>query len=61
MLIAGSAAMAIEPFLASEAFVTRFRRRGSMTLYVADVPVRLIQDEQVAFRGLVAHCMSDAA
>jgi glucokinase len=46
--------------MATEAFVTRFRRRGSMTLYVADVPVRLIRDEQVALRGLVAHCLAEA-
>jgi glucokinase len=61
VLIAGSAAMALEPFLASEQFVTRFRRRGSMTLYVSEVPVRLIQDELVTFRGLIAYCLAEAS
>jgi glucokinase len=61
VLIAGSAALALEPFMATEQFVTRFRRRGSMTLYVADVPVRLIKDEQVAYRGLIAYCLAEPA
>lgn len=58
VILAGSVARALEPFLVSDSFVTRFRRRGAMTLYVADVPIRLLRDDAASLRGLAAHCVA---
>ncbi|HVZ99120.1 MAG TPA: glucokinase [Caulobacterales bacterium] len=59
VILGGSVARALEPFLMEEGFLNRFRRRGAMTLYVADVPVRLMRDDMAVLRGLAAHCLED--
>jgi glucokinase len=58
VILAGAVARALEPFLVGEMFVNRFRRRGAMTLYVADVPIRLLRDDAASLRGLAAHCVA---
>ncbi len=60
VILGGSLARALEPFLKEEGFLNRFRRRGAMTLYVSDVPVRLMKDDMAVLRGLAAHCLLDA-
>lgn len=52
VVIAGAVANALTPFLRDASFVQRFRRRGPMTLYVGDIPVRLLQDDGAVWRGL---------
>lgn len=59
VILGGSVARALEPYFKEEAFMARFRRRGAMTLYVADVPVRLMRDDMAVLRGLAAHCLND--
>jgi glucokinase len=59
VIVGGSVGRALEPFLLEESFAARFRRRGAMTLYVADVPVRLMRDDMAVLRGLAAHCLND--
>jgi len=59
VILGGTVARALEPFLMEESFLARFRRRGAMTLYVADVPVRLMKDDMAVLRGLAAHCLAD--
>jgi glucokinase len=43
----------IEPLLASS-FVARFKERGPMSAYVADVPVRLMRSDDTALLGAAA-------
>ncbi|HRE43888.1 MAG TPA: glucokinase [Terricaulis sp.] len=56
VVIAGALAKALAPFLHDQGVVQRFRRRGPMTLYVADIPVRLLEDDTAVWRGL-AHAV----
>jgi glucokinase len=62
VIIAGSVAQALENFMTDASFAQRFQRRGPMTLYVADIPVRLLRDDDAVLRGLAAHVFySEAA
>ncbi|MBL8548624.1 MAG: glucokinase [Hyphomonadaceae bacterium] len=54
-VIAGRVAVQLEPYLLHPSFQQRFHRRGLMTLYLADTPVRLLKDEQASLRGAAAH------
>ncbi len=57
VIVAGTVAVALEPFFTDASFAARFHRRGPMTLYVSDIPVRLLRDDTAVLRGLAAHCM----
>lgn len=59
VIMSGTVARALEPHLKEDTFANRFRRRGAMTLYVADVPVRLLRDDKAVLRGLAAQCVSE--
>ncbi|MES1202911.1 MAG: glucokinase, partial [Pseudomonadota bacterium] len=59
VILGGSLTRSLEPFLKEEGFLNRFRRRGAMTLYVSDVPVRAMRDDMAVMRGLAAHCLMD--
>lgn len=61
VIIAGTVAVALEPFLMDSSFAQRFHRRGPMTLYVSDIPVRLLRDNSATFRGLAAACLETPA
>jgi glucokinase len=60
VIIAGTVARALEHYMADPSFAQRFHRRGPMTLYVADIPVRLLRDDSAVLRGLAAHALHDA-
>jgi len=59
VIVAGTVAVALEPFYADPAFAQRFHRRGPMTLYVADIPVRLMREDTAVLRGLAAHVFDE--